>query len=338
MAELVAHEVEVPVPPERHRERPDHLVQGDPARGDRRVGRQRAHVVVHLLVHEPEGERLVPDQGLVVGLGVGDALLVVPPVLHGEHQVPHVPCLVGGPLLHHLDPLVGDRHLQPVVEADAALGDRVADARHAAHVLRDGDRPRIQRVHHVVGQHEVGQVLHVGLGPEVLPVVAREDHLQAVVQVHHAGDPVEAEAVELVLLQVEAQVGQQEAEHLPVAVVEEPGVPHPVVPAGARVEVVAVAAVKHVDAVVAVGGGVAVDAVHQDVEAQLVGPVDEGLELLGGAAPRADGKEVGHVVPKRGWRKGEKRKKKKTRELQMLRFAHHLLVKRQEVFAPSVMV
>lgn len=39
-------------------------------------------------------------------------------------------------------------------------------------------------------------------------------HLQAVVRVHHGRHPVEAEAVELVLLQPPPQVGQQEAHHL----------------------------------------------------------------------------------------------------------------------------
>ena len=40
----------------------------------------RWHPGVHFLVHEPEGDGLVPNQGLVVGLWVGNALLLPPRV------------------------------------------------------------------------------------------------------------------------------------------------------------------------------------------------------------------------------------------------------------------
>ena len=40
----------------------------------------RWHPGVHFFVHEPEGDGLVPNQGLVVGLWVGNALLLPPRV------------------------------------------------------------------------------------------------------------------------------------------------------------------------------------------------------------------------------------------------------------------
>mmetsp|Transcript_35037 Transcript_35037/g.85875 ORF Transcript_35037/g.85875 Transcript_35037/m.85875 type:complete len:423 (-) Transcript_35037:169-1437(-) len=152
---------------------------------------------------------------------------------------------------------------------------------------------------HVVGQHQVHQCIHIRTHAEVLAVVPRELHLQPVVAVHHAGHAVEAEPVELELLHPVPQVGQQEAQHLPAAVVEAAAVPHPVVPLGPVVEVLAVGAVELVDAVQAVGGGVRVHDVHHHRDAVAVRCVDEVLELIRRAAPRGHGEEVGDVVPER---------------------------------------
>ena len=44
-----------------------------------------------------------------------------------------------------------------------------------------------------------------------------ERHLEAVVVVHHGGDAIKAVAIELVLLQPPAGIGEQEAQRLPVA-------------------------------------------------------------------------------------------------------------------------
>ena len=42
----------------------------------------------------------------------------------------------------------------------------------------------------------------------------------AVMEVEHGGDAIEAEAIEMVLVQVPPQIGQQKPQHLPRAVVE----------------------------------------------------------------------------------------------------------------------
>ena len=147
VAELVPHEVQVPLAAEAARELADHLVQRDAAAHHRVVRRQRGHVVVHLLVHQPKRGGLVTHQRLVVRLGVRDALLAPAAVLQAVHQVEHVPVVVVAPLGEHLDPLVRDGHLQAVVEADAALGDGARERGHAGDVLRDGDAvPVVQRV------------------------------------------------------------------------------------------------------------------------------------------------------------------------------------------------
>mmetsp|Transcript_34329 Transcript_34329/g.87789 ORF Transcript_34329/g.87789 Transcript_34329/m.87789 type:complete len:515 (+) Transcript_34329:637-2181(+) len=118
------------------------------------------------------------------------------------------------------------------------------------------------------------------------------------VLVHHGGHTVKAKAVELKLVQPVARVGQQVTQRLPVTIVEAARVPHPVVALRAGVEVHAVGAIKHVDAVHDVLGGMAVHDVHQHHQAHAVRLVDHGLELVGGAAARRGRKEVGHVVAK----------------------------------------
>lgn len=57
---------------------------------------------------------------LVMGFGVCDACLRVAAVGQRVHDVAHLP-LVVCLLLQQLNPLVRNRHLQPVVEPDASL-------------------------------------------------------------------------------------------------------------------------------------------------------------------------------------------------------------------------
>ena len=66
--------------------------------------------------------------------------------------------------------------------------------------------------------------------------LTRESLSQASGVIEHRGDAVEPEAVEAVDVHPHAKVGQQETEHLPLGVVEQPGVPQVMVAAAARVE------------------------------------------------------------------------------------------------------
>mmetsp|Transcript_2946 Transcript_2946/g.7968 ORF Transcript_2946/g.7968 Transcript_2946/m.7968 type:complete len:464 (-) Transcript_2946:316-1707(-) len=116
--------------------------------------------------------------------------------------------------------------------------------------------------------------------------------------VHHAGDPVKPEAIEFVLVEPPPAVGEQKPENLPVPVVEEPAVPHPVVPLGPGVKVLAIGPVKEVDPVVGVARRVRVDDVDQHKQSQPVRLVDHRLELLRGSRPRGHAEKVCDVVAK----------------------------------------
>ena len=93
VAELVAHEVEIAFAGQAEGDQADQLVQGDAAVDDQVVA-GLVHVPVHVLVHQPEGERLVADQRLVVALGVADVLFAVAAVEQRVKQLAEVPLLV----------------------------------------------------------------------------------------------------------------------------------------------------------------------------------------------------------------------------------------------------
>ena len=72
VTELVPHEVQPRLAPERQLEEPGHLVQRDAPlhRGVHALRPRLAHAPVHGRVHEREGERLIAHQALIVGFEV----------------------------------------------------------------------------------------------------------------------------------------------------------------------------------------------------------------------------------------------------------------------------
>ena len=56
-------------------------------------------------------------------------------------------------------------------------------------------------------------------------VIPTEPLANPMVLVHHRGDPIEPEPIDIILLQIPRQVRQQKTQHLPIAVIEDPTVP-----------------------------------------------------------------------------------------------------------------
>mmetsp|Transcript_26714 Transcript_26714/g.58919 ORF Transcript_26714/g.58919 Transcript_26714/m.58919 type:complete len:312 (-) Transcript_26714:1042-1977(-) len=110
MPKLIPQKSQISLPTKATGHQPNHLVQRHPPINNQGIRVYNAtHVEVHLLVHQPHCDSFVSDNGLIVGLGVGNALLPPPAVLQGVGEVAHVP-LVVALLLEHLDPQVGQRH------------------------------------------------------------------------------------------------------------------------------------------------------------------------------------------------------------------------------------
>ena len=224
---------------------------------------------------------------------VADAVFVVASVGEFVPEGSDGPVLVGD--VGELEPAVGDAEREPEVEAAAALSGGGAQSGHAADVLGDGGGMGVSAVDEGVGGGEVGERVVVDVGREVV-VVAGESSVEAVVEVEHAGDAVEAEAVDAVFVEPEAAVGEEEAADLGLGVVEASGVPGGVVSASAMVAVEEVGAVLEADAFGGVLDGVRVDEVDDDAQSESVGVVDESLEVVGGSEEVADGEEAGDVV------------------------------------------
>ncbi len=90
----VTYEIQVTLSTQTVGEETYHLVQSNPPVYDQARLRHCGHVGVHLFVHQPERDRLVPDQGLVVALGVRDVFLPMATVGEGPVNLEHVPVVV----------------------------------------------------------------------------------------------------------------------------------------------------------------------------------------------------------------------------------------------------
>ena len=73
---------------------PDHLVQCNATIDNDRRPRHRRHAEVHLLVHQPECQRFVADERLVVTLTVCDAPFTMTTIRQSMHNVLDIPLIV----------------------------------------------------------------------------------------------------------------------------------------------------------------------------------------------------------------------------------------------------
>jgi len=168
VAELVAHEIEVPVSAGGERDQPDQLVQRQTAI-DAQVLVRDPHVRVHVAADQAEDDGLVAHQGLVVGLGVADGLFVPAAVGEFVPQAAHGPVLVRH-LLDELDPVIRHPHGEAAVETAAAVLCRRGKPRHAAHILGHGEGIRPHGVNQAVGEREIGERILVHVRVEIIIV------------------------------------------------------------------------------------------------------------------------------------------------------------------------
>ena len=127
-------------------------------------------------------------------------------------------------------------------------------------------------------------------------MIVGEGGAESSVVVEHAGDAVEAEAVEVEFVDPVAGVGEEKVEDFGFAVVEAAGVPGGVVAAFAGVEILIGGAVEAGEAFGFVFDGVGVNEVDDDGDAGFMRGVDELFEFFGGAEAGGGGEEVGDVI------------------------------------------
>ena len=292
VAELIAHEAEPALAAEGEGKQADDLVEGDAALDDR-VLVLGGHVPIHLFVHEPEGEGLIADECLVVAFRVGDGGLAVAAVGEDAPEFVEVPVLVAL-VLEELDPMIRDAHGEAVGETNAALRVRAAQAGHAGHVLGDDDRAGLDFRNELVGEFQVKDGVLVRIGAEVI-VVGAEGAI-AVGVVEHRGDAIEAEAVEAIFLQPEANIREQELPYLRARVVKAFRVPLRMVAFSARVEVLVAGAIEVVEPLRHIFHSVGVNDVEYHGDAHAVSGIDKVFQILRRAETRAGGEKGRHVV------------------------------------------
>ena len=119
MPEFIPHEIEVSVPGGGCGDEPDHFVEGDSPVHRQALG-SLVHEPVHVLIDQPENDRLVANQRLIVRFGIPYGFLIGPLGSQFMVDLLHVPLLVGT-LLDCLDPVIGGAHGQPVTEPDTSV-------------------------------------------------------------------------------------------------------------------------------------------------------------------------------------------------------------------------
>ena len=226
----------------------------------------RQQVVLAEGVHQREGQQVV------VVLPVDRLLLEV---AQGVVHPAHVP-------------------LQP--EAQAAARGRLGDA---------GPRGRLLGDRHDAGHQLVGGRVGLLEQADRLEVLATAVHvgdplavLARVVEVEHRRDGVDPQPVDVELLQPVDRVGDEEVAHLEPAEVEHVGAPVGLV-ATARVGVLVERQPVEPGEREGVAREVPRHPVEDDADAGLVQPVDEVLEVVGGAEPRRGGVVAGDLVAPR---------------------------------------
>jgi len=115
--------------------------------------------------------------------------------------------------------------------------------------------------------------------------------------VHHAGNPIEAEAVKLELLHPVTEIAEEETENFVVPIVEQPAIPKVMTTLASFVEIEVVRAIEFVEAVKHILACVRVHNIKEDRDSISMGCVDQLPQVFWRAIPRARGKEAGDLVP-----------------------------------------
>ena len=197
--------------------------------------------------------------------------------------------------LDNLNPVVGDVHSHAIVEAVATIGYRSCEAGHTADLLGNSDSLRIDFVDEGIGQREVTDGIAI-LPSIIVSAIVGVSGAETVIKIDHAGDAVEAEAIEAELVHPVLAVGEKEVDDVVGAVVEAKAVPLAVFATLATIKILTGVAGKKSESLVFVLHGMAMDKVHDDADALTVSFVDELLELLGGTEAAGGGKETADMV------------------------------------------
>ena len=137
-----------------------------------------------------------------------------------SHNTPHlikVPILIRH-ILKQLNPEVGNCHTQTVVKADTTIFDRVAHARHTAHILCNGNCRRVDAMHQLIGKCKIYE--RIAINALVKELLAAVKICIAVMMIYHRGYAIKAVAVKVEYIHPILDIREQEVLNLALAVVK----------------------------------------------------------------------------------------------------------------------
>ena len=281
VTEFVAHEVEITAIACRHRDEPNHFVQGDSAVCDI-IFVTFFEVPIHIGVNQPEDNRLIADESLVVAFGVRDGFFVCAAIGHFPENRRRFPIFVAL-FFDQLDPEIGDVHSQAIIETEAAVLELTCEAGHTADIFGDSDGVGLDLVNHFIRQHEVANGVIVLVTVEII-AVTHESFAESVAVIKHRRDAVEPEAVEVEFLEPIFAIRQQEMNHVIFSVIETEAVPSGVFVAVAFIEELIWVAGEITETFDFIFDGVTVNDVHDNAETHLVSGVDQLFKFVGSTA------------------------------------------------------
>jgi len=118
--------------------------------------------------------------------------------------------------------------------------------------------------------------------------------------IKHARNAVKSKSIKVVLIHPEPQITKKKSHNLVAAIVEQPAVPQLVLSLGTTMEIAAICAIKLVQAVQHVLGGVTVDYVQKHNNSESVCSINELLQLLRCTISTACSKEAVDLVAEAG--------------------------------------
>lgn len=216
VAKFIPHKGEITFPAEPDGEQADDFMESDSAINDGALT-DLIHVPVHFLIHEPEGERLIAHQRLIVGFSVGDVRFSVAAIGQGAPDFFDIPFFITA-VLEELDPVVWKPHGEAMAEADATFRDRSTEPRHTGHIFSYEQHAGAQLFGQLGGELKVEDGIVIDPISEVFIVMIEGG--AAVVIVEHGGDAIEAEAIETIFLQPVADIREEKSAHFFLSVVE----------------------------------------------------------------------------------------------------------------------
>ena len=149
VSELVSHEVQIAAVHRAQGHQTDYLVKGYTTT-HRFVLVSFLEMPVHIGIDQPENNRLVADECLVMTLAITDGFLVGAAVFHFPEESTRFPILVLF-FLNQFYPIVGNVHRHAVVEAISALIELHGQPRHPTDFLGNGERMGTNLVNQQVG-------------------------------------------------------------------------------------------------------------------------------------------------------------------------------------------